>query len=312
MEAHILEPGARFRGTAAAVATLGLAITLQAHAVPVVTSASGSEAASIQSAVDAFRTSLGTLNPNVADTFVNGGRREINWDGVPDSFSSPNPFPPTFFNSDSPRGVLVTTPGTSLEVSASAASGTPVRFGNVNPSYPTLFTTFSGEKLFTALGSNVVDVFFLAAGTASTGTVSGFGAVFTDVDLPNVSSMEFFDFDDKSLGVFSVPAGSGDGSLSFLGVAFSTERAHRVRIVAGDTALSAGSTGDVVALDDFIYGEPIPPNFLPAIPEPSTTVLMALGLAAIAARWGTRRVLHPSARDRQRRVLPQQPVGALT
>lgn len=208
--------------------------------------------------------------------------------------------------------MLVTTPGTSLEVSASAASGTPVRFGNVNPSYPTLFTTFSGEKLFTALGSNVVDVFFLAAGTASTGTVSGFGAVFTDVDLPNVSSMEFFDFDDKSLGVFSVPAGSGDGSLSFLGVAFSTERAHRVRIVAGDTALSAGSTGDVVALDDFIYGEPIPPNFLPAIPEPSTTVLMALGLAAIAARWGTRRVLHPSARDRQRRVLPQQPVGALT
>lgn len=94
MEAHILAPGARFRGTAAAVATLGLAITLQAHAVPVVTSASGSEAASIQSAVDAFRTSLGTLNPNVADTFVNGGRREINWDGVPDSFSSPNPFRP--------------------------------------------------------------------------------------------------------------------------------------------------------------------------------------------------------------------------
>jgi hypothetical protein len=271
------------------VAALGLSLTLQARAVPVVTSASGSEAGNIQPAVEAFRASLGSLNPNVRDTFVNGGRREINWDDVPETLSSPNVFPPTFFNADSFRGVLVTTPGTALEVSASAASGTPVRFGNINPSYPNIFTAFSGQKLFTAIGSNVVDVFFLAAGTASTATVSGFGAVFTDVDLPNVSSMEFFDFDDKSLGVFSVPAGPGDGSLSFLGVAFSTERAHRVRIIAGDTALSTGGTGDVVALDDFIYGEPIPPNFLPAVPEPSTTALMVLGLAAMAITLRRRR-----------------------
>lgn len=292
MEAHAPAAGAcsLLKASSAAVAILGLALTLQAHAVPVVTSASGSEAGSIQAAVDAFRASLGTLNPNVADTFVHGGRREIDWDDVPDASSSPNPFPGTFFNIESPRGVLVTTPGTALQVSASAASGTPVRFGNIDPSFPDVFTTFSGQKLFTAIGSNIVDVTFLAAGTASTATVAGFGAVFTDVDLPNVSSMEFFDFDDHSLGVFSVPAGAGDGSLSFLGVVFSNERAHRVRITAGDTALSPGGTGDVVALDDFLYGEPIPPNFLPAIPEPSTTALMALGLAAMAARLRRRGV----------------------
>lgn len=292
MEAHMPAAAARpaVSATSVAVATLGLALALQAHAVPVITSASGPGAGSIQPAVDAFRASLGTLNPNIADTFVNGGRREIDWDDVPDASSSPNPFPSTFFNFDSPRGVFVTTAGTGFEVSASAASGTPVRFGNIEPSYPNIFTTFSGQKLFTPIGSNIVDVLFLAAGTASTGTVSGFGAVFTDVDLPDSTSMEFFDFDDHSLGVFSVPAGPGDGSLSFLGVAFSTERAHRVRIIAGDTALSAGGTGDVVALDDFIYGEPIPPNFLPAVPEPSTTALMALGLAALASRLRRRSV----------------------
>jgi hypothetical protein len=291
MESHNPAPGVRsvVRATSAVVAVLSLGLTLQAHAVPVVTSAAGPDAGSIQAAVDAFRASLGTLNPNVADTFVNGGRREINWDGVPDASSSPNPFPPSFFNIESPRGVLVTTPGTSLEVSASAASGTPVRFGNIDPTYPNIFTTFSAEKLFAPVGSNIVDVSFLAAGTASTGTVSGFGAVFTDVDLPNVSSMEFFDFDDKSLGVFSVPEGSGDGSLSFLGVAFSTERAARVRITAGDTSLALGATRDVVAMDDFIYGEPIPPNFLPAVPEPSTTALMVMGLGAMAITRRRRR-----------------------
>jgi hypothetical protein len=275
-------------GFSAATLLVGLAAALPAQAVPIVTSASGATAAEIQPAVDAFRASLGTLNPNVAGSF-GSGRREVNWDGVPDAFSSPNSFSPTFFNIESPRGVFFTTPGTGFEVSASATSSTPVRFGHIDASYPSVFATFSPQKLFTAIGSNVLDVFFLAAGTASSATVSGFGAVFTDVDLPSASSLEFFDAADQSLGVFSVPAGAGDGTLSFLGVAFSTERAHRVRITAGDTALAAGATGDAVALDDFIYSEPMPLSATP-IPEPSTTALMVLGLGALATRLRRRSV----------------------
>jgi type II secretory pathway pseudopilin PulG len=61
-----------------------------AGAPPVnVQQAAGTSAAAIQSAVDAYRADLGTLNPNVAGSF-GSGRREINWDGVPDAFSAPN------------------------------------------------------------------------------------------------------------------------------------------------------------------------------------------------------------------------------
>ena len=59
-------------------------------------SSSGSNAAAIQTTVDAYRTALGTLNPNVAGS-AGSGRREINWDGVPDALSAPNNLPANFF-----------------------------------------------------------------------------------------------------------------------------------------------------------------------------------------------------------------------
>src|SRR4051794_23156717 len=80
-------------------------------AASIVTSATGANAAAIQTSVDAFRSSLGTLNPNVAGSF-GSGRREINWDGVPDNFAAPNNLPANFFNVNSPRGVVFSTPGT--------------------------------------------------------------------------------------------------------------------------------------------------------------------------------------------------------
>ena len=40
-----------------------------------------------------------------------GLRREINWDGVPDARADPNPLPADFFNVNSPRGVVFSTPG---------------------------------------------------------------------------------------------------------------------------------------------------------------------------------------------------------
>ena len=77
----------------------------------------GADAAAIQDTVDAFRTALGTLNPNTAGS-VGSGRREINWDGVPDQFADPNDLPLDFFNVNSPRGAVFATPGSAVRVSA--------------------------------------------------------------------------------------------------------------------------------------------------------------------------------------------------
>lgn len=251
-----------------------------ANAIPIVSSASGDNPAAISSTVDAYRVSLGALNPNTSGSF-GSGRREINWDGVPDAFSAPNNLPANFFNINSPRGAVFSTPGSGFQVSAKVGNvtATAVEFGNVNASYPALFATFSAQRLFTALGSTVTDVNFFIPGSTIPATVSGFGAVFTDVDLPNISSLQFFDQSNALLGTFYVPVTVGrNEALSFVGVLFTTERISRVRIVAGNQPLSGLEVGDLVAMDDFIYAEPIP--------EPQTLALLlaGLGIVGFAAR----------------------------
>ena len=244
-------------------------------ASPVVYSAAGSTAASIQADVDAFRASLGALNPNVSGSFASG-RREINWDGVPDAFSAPNNLPGTFFNVNSPRGVVLSTPGTGFQVSATVASGTPVEFGNIDPSYPGLFATFSPQRLFTALGSNIVDVNFFVPGSATQALTNGFGVVFTDVDIANTTGIQFFDAQNQSLGTFFAPNFVGDQTLSFLGVIFSEGRViSRARITSGNQILASGNTSnDLVVMDDFIFGEPM----VNTVPEPAPLTLMLVAL----------------------------------
>ena len=73
-------------------------------AAPVVRQGSGVSAAALQSIVDQFRTDLGGANNGVGGSFISG-RREVNWDGVPDNFSEPNNLPVDFFNVNSPRGI---------------------------------------------------------------------------------------------------------------------------------------------------------------------------------------------------------------
>jgi len=184
-------------------------------------------------------------------------------DGVPDAASAPNNLPLQIFNVTSPRGVVFSTPGIGFQVSAGPTNptATPVEFGNLNPTYPTIFQTFSPPKLFTPLGSNLTDVTFFVAGSTTPATVSGFGAVFTNVANPNTTSIQYFDFYGTSLGTFFVPATAGGKTLSFLGVTFNAgERVGRVRITTGTTALGPNDAPpgtNIVVMDDFIYGEPV-------------------------------------------------------
>ena len=261
-------------------------VPCQAGALPTFFSASSGNPAGIQATVDAFRADLGALNPNVAGSF-SSGRREINWDGVPDAASAPNNLPANFFNVNSPRGVVFSTPGTGFQVSATVASGTPIVFGNLNVTYSTQFQTFSAQRLFTALGSNVVDVQFFVPGSATAALTRGFGAVFTDVELPNVTSLAFFDVDDNPLGTFFVPAGA-NGGLSFLGVDFGNAAVRRVRITSGNSALGGLEGGnDLVVMDDFIFAEPT------QVPEPGTFALLLAGLTGLGLMARQRRRMRP-------------------
>ncbi len=227
--------------------------------------ASGPSAADIQAAVDQFRADLGTLRPNDPTSFT-GGRREINWDGVPDASSAPNAFPGNFFNgtvAGRARGIVFDTPGTGFSVSANAASGTAVRFGDINANYTNVFGAFSAERIFTPVGSNITDVTFFVPGTNTLATTNGFGAVFTDVDQAGSTRLEFFDVNGNNIFTGFVPsvAGNVQQSFSFLGATFDDPLIARVRIFTGSAALGAAVNDnagtDLVVMDDFIYGEPV-------------------------------------------------------
>ena len=217
--------------------------TLAVFGIPVIRSAAGATPAAIRATVDQFRSIL-AANNGVGNSFPTG-RREINWDGVPDNFASPNNLPVDFFNVNSPRG-LILDGGISYRVRAIAASGTAVRFGDIDPAYAKSFQTFSAERLFAVVETantgtqdpQIINIVFFIPGTTIPATVSGFGAVFCDVDYSD--GMIFYGADGKRLGnpVLAPVAGSG---LSFAGASFNAgERIARVfneiwrlRIISG-------------------------------------------------------------------------------
>jgi len=218
-------------------------------------------AGDITSAVEQYRALLGENNGTDPGTKGLTGYREINWDSVPDELSAPNFYIPDFFNGpEAPRarGIVLNTPGDGMMVSANADNPYAIlpRFGNINPQYADIFKTFSAEKLFSPVGSNLVVITFFVPGTNTPAAVRGFGAVYTDVDTDH-TAFEYFDKDGKSLGQFQTPI--ADNGLSFLGVVFDKAIVYRVEVKYGTGALGPddGAGGvDVAVMDNFIFGEP--------------------------------------------------------
>jgi hypothetical protein len=217
-------------------------------------------AGDIAATVETYRQALGGENNGGEVGSKATGFREINWDSLPDEVAAPNLYPSDFFNTavDSrARGAVITTSGTGLMVSADSdnPTGTLPRFGNLNPSYTDSFVTFSEERLFSPVGSNIADLSFFVPGTTTPAVVRGFGAVYVDIDTDH-TAFEYFDINGNSLGNYQAPM--ADNGLSFLGVMFSDAIVHRVRITYGTTSLGPrdGTENDVAVMDNFIYSEP--------------------------------------------------------
>src|SRR6476659_8611043 len=145
------------RATVLAIGLAGMAASASPAFALVVFSDTGANVAAITPTRDAYRTALGggtVAGANGLFSDGTGARREINWDGVPDAFAAPNNLPANFFNVNSPRGAVFSTPGTGFQVSANAGIA-PIQFDNIAPTYSQTFEPFSPQRLFTSLGSNV-------------------------------------------------------------------------------------------------------------------------------------------------------------
>jgi hypothetical protein len=205
-----------------------------------------------------FRTALGgDLNlPNTPPAA--GGRREINWDGVPPALTNVDNFPLDFFNVTSARGAVYLTPGTGIRIDSTS-------FATANAGLADQFKAFSGKKLFMAVGSNKVEVDFKLSGTANDGLVKGLGVVFSDVDRAGSARVDYLDANGVKIASLTAPAKEGAHEFSFIGAVFTSPVIAKVQIVSGNLPLtptindlSAGGTADLVVMDDFLYGEPQP------------------------------------------------------
>jgi hypothetical protein len=264
---------------------IGVCVANQASAGIITFEAAGATVASITATRDAFRTAVGGGTVAGANGDFGGLRREINWDGVPDAFADPNLLPSDFFNVNSPRGAVFSTPGTGFLVSANAGGSTPILFG-----FPNDLQTFSPQKLFSALNSNIIDINFFLPGTSTAATTSAFGLIFVDVEIANSTRLDFFDAN-NSLIVSRFALVAGNQGLSFLGgVANAGEQISRVRITSGiNTLVSNGVLGnpndDFVVMDDFLYATPTASS----VPEPRSWTLFGFGIVALSlARYGWR------------------------
>lgn len=209
--------------------------------------------------VEQFRKILG-LQLNITPGAV-GGRREINWDGIPAELVN-KALPGDFFNptgdnavASRQRGLTYSGDGGEFRVSNNG-------FADVNSDAAAQFSAFSGDKAFANISSNLWDSEFRVPGQAVAATVKGFGVVLSDVDHENTTFIEFFN-ESRSLGKFFAPAKTATSNFSFLGVYFKNDKVTRIRIghdgnlKEGKNDISNGGPRDLIVLDDFLYDEPI-------------------------------------------------------
>lgn len=237
---------------------------------PVVFEAAGR--ANVEAAIKDFTDLLGGENNMNNEGPLKDGFRQVDWDAAMVPFDMPG----NFFRDEVTRGMLLTVKGDEFRVSNPPKDdpGFPDDlFDSINRQYPKQFQAFSPERIFSPLTHNVFTIEFSIPGFAKDEAwVAGFGAVFVDVDNKEESSLEFFDTDGKSLGLYYAPP--DPQGLSFLGVYFPKDVVGSVEAKLGNAILGADDfppKHEVVVMDDFFFSEPQAPK-KPLDKKPGLTV----------------------------------------
>lgn len=172
--------------------------------------------------------------------------------------------PGNFFRDEVTRGILFIVDGDEFRVSNPIMEDDPGfgdnLFDTFNRDNPNQFQAFSEPRIFSPLTDyTFTEEFFIpGSGADDPALISGFGAVFVDVDNKKQTSMEFFDVEGESLGVFFAQA--SPQKLSFLGVDFGKAIVAKIKINLGNAPLGADDIyvdQDVVVMDDFLFSEPV-------------------------------------------------------
>jgi hypothetical protein len=236
--------------------TLVILCSAPVHAATLVYQAGGASEAAIEPQVNAFRSALGGNNGTSGP--ASSGRREVNWDGIPTT--SLDPFPGDFFKVNSPRGLVLSTPGTRMKVSGDINSPS-FTMRDVTAQGLSEFSAFSPQRFFAPIGSVITDIEFHVPGRTGRASVRAFGAVFTDVDVAGATRIQAYDLEGRLIFSQAVPVSvAQQKGFSFLAFLFDDEqRAARIRIISGTNPIDSPAQSplpDAVGIDDLIYAEP--------------------------------------------------------
>lgn len=215
--------------------------------------------------VDKFQYLLGGENNGANIGPLKDGFRVINWDG-----GAPFDMPFDFFNTNAPLGALFFAKNNKFAISNPEDEPVDDKFDSINPKAAKNFIAFSEKRLFTPVKGNVVVTKFQIPGKKQPATVSGFGAVYVDVNKRHTSFLELKDTRGCRIAKLAVPPKAK--GLSFVGVVVKGFRYHKhgkfykVKAPVYKATMKLGNTpinkkhlsyhSDIVVTDDFIYGEP--------------------------------------------------------
>lgn len=226
-----------------------------------------SNAAGLASTVASYRAALGGVDNVDKPGPIYSGHRSINWDAPGLPFDMPG----NFFDKVVPRGIIFKTARGEFRVSNPGPPIVDDRFNSIlPPSVSTMFQRFSAPRLFSPLFSNKFKAVFRVPDKNQKAAVTGFGAVFTDVDAVGKTKITYLDRSGCKLAVLKVaPKNRG---LSFAGLVVLDKKTMKPVPVVARIKVELGSISlwnfarnyagvyfaDVVVADDFIYGEPQP------------------------------------------------------